>query len=130
MFLIYDSQTYPGDTAAQVKARQYVLITVDGGEFRAKYLEDDFLRAVVLGTTPKIPVTPCDRATFEGFLTRCGYEYGKPIPLLPVKAAGVAIDVDALAKSLVKAGISGATTDQVREIVTGALGALVLRPGK
>lgn len=123
MFLIYDSVTYPTND----KARQYVLVTVDGGQFRCNFLEDDYFRAVVLAATPKIPIAPCDRITFEGFLERCGYKYGTPIPLVEVEAAGVSVDAQAVADALAEKQIGGASADEVRAIVAEAISALVLK---
>jgi hypothetical protein len=65
---------------------QLVLVTVDGGQIRARYLEDRFERAVFVGATPPLPVTPCDDETFATFLERVKYVYGAPIPLLDVNA--------------------------------------------
>lgn len=70
---------------------QYVAVSFDGGEFRARYLEDPFERAVVLAMSPALPVTLCDGPTFDGFLARVGYKYGAPIPPLQV-AADVVLD--------------------------------------
>lgn len=125
VFLIYDGETYPDANTAQ-----YVLISVDGGQFRANYLEDDYFRAVVLAARPALPVTRCDRATFEGFLQRVGYEYGAPIPLVKVEAAGVAVDAAAVAEALAQKGIGGASPEEVRSIVSAAIDSLVLKPSK
>lgn len=83
MFLIYDA-----GAARPVETRQYVLITVDGGHIRARFLEDKYERAVFLAMAPALSVTACDTPTFNGFLARVGYSYGAPIPLVPVKAEG------------------------------------------
>jgi hypothetical protein len=67
---------------------QKILVTVDGGQLRARYLEDPYERAVILAAQPALPVAVCDDPTFDGFLNRIGYAYGQPIPLLDVNAAG------------------------------------------
>lgn len=81
MFLIYDAAA-----GRAVNDRQYVLVTVDGGHIRARYLEDPYERAVIVGQVPNLPVTACDAKTFEGFLKKVGYQYKAEIPLVPVKA--------------------------------------------
>ncbi|WP_336627378.1 MULTISPECIES: hypothetical protein [unclassified Microbacterium] len=83
---------------------QKVLVTVDAGQIRARYLEDPYERAVFLGAVPALPVTACDDPTFEGFLKRVGYQYGAPIPGLDVNAT-VKVDAAAIAKQLVAAGV-------------------------
>ena len=87
MFLIYDA-----GQGRDVANRQYILVTVDGGHIRGKFLDDPYERAVFLAARPELPVTTCDTPTFNGFLKRIGYEYGKPIPLVPVAANATITD--------------------------------------
>ena len=79
MFIIHNEQN----------PDQLVLVTVDGGQIRCRYLEDPYERAVFVAVGPSIPVAPCDNPTFDGFLERAGYVYGAPIPLVDVNAANV-----------------------------------------
>lgn len=67
---------------------QWILVTVDGGQMRGKFLEDPIERAVIEAIRPPIPKSPCDGPTFNAFLQRIGYVYGRPIPLLDVHAVG------------------------------------------
>lgn len=84
MFLVFDAEA-----GRSVADRQYIVVTIDGGQIRGRFLEDPYERAVVVGQQPNLPVTACDSATFNGFLARIGYAYAKPIPLLDVRAAEV-----------------------------------------
>lgn len=67
---------------------QLVLVTVDGGQFRARYLEDPVERATILAIAPPLPRSLCDEQTMNMFLDRAGYEYGQPVPPLKVQVAG------------------------------------------
>lgn len=81
MFLIFDA-----DAGRAVADRQYIVVTVDGGQIRGRFLEDPVERAVFVAQEPQPPITACDAATFAAFLERIGYVYGQPVPLLDVHA--------------------------------------------
>lgn len=82
MFLIYDAEA-----GRAVNDRQYILVTIDAGQFVLRYLEDPVDRAVVVGQQPNLPMTACDRITFERFLNQHGYTYKGDLPLIEVKVA-------------------------------------------
>lgn len=81
MFLIYDAEA-----GRAVADRQYILVTIDAGQFVLRYLEDKVDRAVVVGQQPNLATTACDRKTFEAFLDQHGYTYKGDLPLIEVKA--------------------------------------------
>jgi murein DD-endopeptidase MepM/ murein hydrolase activator NlpD len=90
MFLIHNASS----------PEQYIVVSVDGGEIRGRYLEDPYERAVFTAMSPQLPVTACDDPTFNGFLERIGYAYQAPIPLVSVNAADVSWRPDSRAGKL------------------------------
>ena len=103
MLIIYNAAA-----GATPDNRQLVLLTVDGCEIRARYLEDKFERAVFASSVPPIPVTACDQGTWDGILARVGYVYGQPIPPLTVVASGVTVDLTDAQLQTIEQGVASA----------------------